>query len=117
MDSGVPVKIYTTGRCGHLIFHLDPHNKCMDCRKSKCDFHENCCDLCGSLSDSIIRTLRRLYLKNKRPILQISPSPSQSRCSSKAKDTPIAELMSSPKPSKKAKCRVIVYLPQTLQQL
>ena len=105
MTSGIPVKNYTTARCGHLIFHLDPHNKCMDCRKSKCDFHENCCDLCGSLSDSIIRNLRSLYLKNKRPVHQMSPSPSpsQSRCSSKARNTPIAELISSPKPSKKSK--------------
>ena len=105
MTSGIPVKNYTTARCGHLIFHLDPHDKCMDCRKSKCDFHENCCDLCGSLSDSIIRNLRRLYLKNKRPVHQMSPSPSpsQSRCSSKARNTPIAELISSPKPSKKSK--------------
>ena len=107
MASVVPVKNYTTGKCGHLIFHLDPHDKCIECRKSKCDFHENCCDLCGSLSNSIIRTLRRLYLKNKRPVHQMSPSPSpsQSRCSSKARDTPIAELMSSAKPSKKSKCR------------
>ena len=106
MASVVPVKNYTTGRCGHLIFHLDPHDKCMDCRKSKCDFYENCCDLCGSLSNSITRTLRRLYLKNKRPVHQMSPSPSpsQSRCSSKARDTPIAELIFSPKPSKKSKC-------------
>ena len=106
MASVVPVKNYTTGKCGHLIFHLDPHDKCIECRKLKCDFHENCCDLCGSLSNSIIRTLRRLYLKNKRPVHQMSPlpSPSQSRCSSKARDTLIAELMSSPKPSKKSKC-------------
>ena len=106
MASVVPIKNYSTGRCGHLIFHLDPHDKCMDCRKSKCDFHKNCCDLCGSLSNSIIRILRRLYLKNQRPVHQMSPSPppSQSRCSSKARDTPIAELMSSPKPSKKSKC-------------
>ena len=104
MASVVPVKNYTTGKCGHLIFHLDPHDKCMECRKSKCVFYENCCNLCGSLSNSIIRML---YLKNKRPVHQMShsPSPSQSRCSSKARDTAIAESMSSPKPSKKSKCR------------
>ena len=37
------------GRCGHQMYYLDPHQKCKQCRKTKCDFRHVMCEMCKKM--------------------------------------------------------------------
>ena len=72
----VPPKTQTRANCSHLASYLDPHSKCPDCRKTKCDYGDNRCVECQDLPDWIIPLLksRANTTKNRRSYAHVLSS-------------------------------------------
>ena len=52
--------------CGHAIYYLDPHDKCMKCREFKCDFTKRLkCYLCKPMKQWAVILCRRDMMRKR----------------------------------------------------